>query len=103
MLSKNFWPYIAAVLFIIILIITNCVSCKKIKQLQFDCDQKLLKSDTVTVHDTVYSQTEIAHKPKPVKVTPAKNQVRTEVAVKPSITQDRVITVPDAKDYTDTA
>ncbi len=49
---KNLWGYISLLLVIVILFLTNCNSCNRIAKLQKDCDQKLVKADTVTITKT---------------------------------------------------
>jgi hypothetical protein len=77
MITKNVWPVIALALLIVILLITNCTSCQKIGRLKKDCEQKLLKSDTVTVRDTVYRTDTIRSVPTLVTTKPYKPTVRT--------------------------
>ncbi len=51
----KFWQYTSLALAVIVFILLGLFSCEhgKVKRLQKDCDQKLIKADTVTVHDTI--------------------------------------------------
>jgi len=52
---KNFWQYTSIALAVVVFILCSLLSCEhgKRMKLQKGCDQKLTKSDTVTIRDTV--------------------------------------------------